>query len=204
MGFTWCLHNLTIKQGEIMKLSLLLTTVLSGLLLSGCGAAEDAVNDAVKDTVLPADTSSASYTASSNNSGGFDITFNVDNSGTSVYSYKIGSSLETTTHRIDDVDYSITDVVGSQYSDLSGSMSENDTNTLSCTPTNEETFACTDDIHYTTFSVDLKPKIVENGLETLYLYKCKTSVDYSLTSNSKVDATCEKQAASITVNGLHQ
>jgi len=188
------------KQGEIMKLSLLLTIIVSsGLLLSGCGAAEDAVNDAVNNSL---DDSSASYTAVDKGNKAFDITFKVDNSGTSSYSYIIGSSKDTNSTTIDDVNYNIEYVVGTQYTDTS-MLSSTKTNTLRCIPTNEEAFTCTDDVLYTTMSVDLKPKNATNGLNTLYLYKCKTSIDLNLVqSNPAYNSTCEKQATTITINGI--
>jgi len=181
-----------------MKLNLLVTAaVLSAAFLSGCGAAEDAVNDAF----VPDDTSSASYTQTTNNNG-FDLSFSLNNTGTSVYSYRLGSETNTTESSASDgTTTSIlkyTDVTDSQYTTTTASTLNN---TLSCTANNDETYSCTDDYLYSTgIALTLKPKLATSGLNELYLYACRVVTDVDLV-NTKVTITktCTKTGTVIRV-----
>ena len=181
-----------------MKLSLLVTAVLSVAFLSGCGDAEDALNDAL----TPDDTSSASYTKTANNSNGFDLNFAIDNTGISIYSYELGSETNTTETSVSDgtttTTLKYTDVRDSQYTTTTASKL---TNTLSCTPNNDETYSCTDDVLYSTGTAfTLKPNSAISGLNELYLYKCHLVTDVDIV-NAKITGTktCTKTGTVITV-----
>jgi hypothetical protein len=182
-----------------MKLSSIALAALSIVLLSGCG---DTVDDIINGTIIPADTSSAVYTATNNASGGFDINFALNNTGTTFYNYQIGSGLETVTENISDTTtYTYTSVVGSEYTTIATTGAVE----LSCTPTNEESFVCTDNQFYTDgYTLTLSPRDAANGLDTLYIYKCATTYDVDIVgTNYSSTRTCEVQPTTITVNGIN-
>ena len=184
-----------------MKLSLLVVATLSVAFLSGCGGAEDDVKNAVNGAIVPKDTASATYTAVNKASGGFDLTFTLNNTGTSYYNYEIGSGVRTTTQVVDNISATYDYIIGSVYT--ASSIVGNSSNTLSCTPSNEETFSCHDkEYNNDALAFTIRPKKAENGTNTLFLYKCKTSGNVDVLAGYTGSKSCVKQPTTITVNGI--